>query len=126
MGYYIHHAIIVSCRDHARHMLVEAHQGATDRFDGMVSPLVQSPIGSMSSFFIAPDGSKEKWDESDVYDAKRESFMNFLDTFAYEDGSNEIEYAEVFYGTEDGTAGVKRHNSWGKTEGDANAQIWRV
>ncbi|MDA8119998.1 MAG: hypothetical protein M0Z85_08130 [Gammaproteobacteria bacterium] len=114
MGYYVHHAIVVTCRDHARQMLIEAHERAVAIFGEMVSPIVPSPIGMMSSFFVAPDGSKEGWSESDEYDAKRETFANFLDAFAYEDGSNEIEYAEIFYGTEDGTAGVKRHNSWGR------------
>jgi len=96
MGYMCHHAIVVSSFDSA--ILDAAHKQAKEMFeDELVSGIVPGLRNGYSSFFIAPDGSKEGWDESDRCDAAREAFVNYLRSQAYGDGSSPIDYVEVAF-----------------------------
>lgn len=61
------------------------------------------------SIVIFPDGSKEGWEMSDEWDRIRMKFMDKLDSFAYEDGSNPWNYVEVGYG-EYGQAVIRGNN----------------
>jgi hypothetical protein len=83
MGYMRHHAIICSgpapIKDEgapwissiAEYVtsLQRAHDKATAIFGDTVSPIVISPVNGIGSFFIAPDGSNEGWEDSDAGDA---------------------------------------------------------
>ena len=65
MGYDRHHAIVVTGFDslYKSHDLEIIRQKAIEFFGPkMVSETLVSPMNSLSSFFVAPDGSKEVWD----------------------------------------------------------------
>lgn len=95
MGWIVHDAIIVTSWDSKK--LNEAHSVAVGLMPH-VSGIVHSGINGYASFLIAPDGSKEGWAESDTGDAARAAFLEWLNTQAYEDGSNSLTYAAVRYG----------------------------
>lgn len=48
------------------------------RLDLTVSDIIDSPTNMFSSFFVAPDGSKEGWESSDQGDLARQAFYAFL------------------------------------------------
>lgn len=118
MGYIRYHALIITDSGYpeSKKLIKKVHRMSKDKaIDYMgtskiVSPLVYSPINGHISFFIAPDGSKEGWESSELGDNMRDSIIDFIDSLKYEDGSSCIRYTEVFYGDEDGESKVERHN----------------
>lgn len=121
MGYMRHHAIVVTSYDEDR--IVRAHEEAHALFDAedyagrqvaQVGPLTDASVNCFQSFLVAPDGSKEGWDESDRGDAAREAFVAWLDAQRYSDNSSSIDWVEVQYGDE---------NHETKVVNDSHAQI---
>jgi len=118
MGYMRHHALVITGSDYpeSKKIIRKVHRMSKDRAidyvgtSKIVSPLMYSPLNGYLSFFIAPDGSKEGWQESELGDSMRDSIIDFIDSFTYEDGSLCINYTEVFYGDEEGRSEVERHN----------------
>lgn len=109
MGYMRHHAIIMTSFDDV--LIKEARDKANKLFsEGMVSELLMSPVNGYCSFFIAPDGSKEGWNESDEGDDAREEFKTWLLSKRYEDNSSPIDWAEVQYGDEDRVTKIVTHS----------------
>lgn len=107
MGYIKHHTIIVTTYGE---YVETAHDKAIELFDGLTSNIVKGKINGYSSFFIAPDGSKEGWDESNKFDELRKTFIDWVNEQAYEDGSNSIAFAEIFYGEDNGYCKIENHN----------------
>lgn len=104
MGYIKHHAIIVSA-GRATH-IEKSHQRAIDMFGkSMISELVHSPTNAYVSFFIAPDGSKEGWGDSDTGDEQRAEYIKYLSMC-----EGYVDYVELFYGDDEGEAGIVNHN----------------
>lgn len=99
MGYIKHNAIIVTDAGYpeAKKKLDLTHKKAEELFGDLVSPMIKSKINENHSFFIAPDGSKEYWDLSDEHDSKRKVLANFINSLAYDDGSNAIKFVDVSY-----------------------------
>lgn len=108
MGYIRHHAIIVSSY-HDKY-IKPVHEKAVEIFGTEVSGIVESGINGYCSFFVAPDGSKEGWADSDKGDERRNLFIDHIESLKYEDGGNSIAYSELFYGDDDGESMVTRHN----------------
>lgn len=109
MGYMKHHAIVVSSYDNK--LLTKAHAKANEIFENkLISNIVDGIINDYQSFFVAPDGSKEGWDESDEHDKKRTKLIEWIDLQAFEDKSNAIDYSELFLGEDNGHSKVERHN----------------
>jgi len=99
MGYMKHHSIIVTAWDEDK--IKEAHNKAMELFDNkLISELVDGVTNSYKSFFIAPDGSKEGWTESIVYDGARGKFLNWLWKQNYDDGSNIFAWVIVSFDEE--------------------------
>ena len=102
MGYIAHRTIIVTSFDitwDEPKLAETARKKAIEIFgEGLVSDMVDSVINGYKSFFVAPDGSKEGWPESDEGDVKREEFKKWLREQAYDDGSNHYDWAEFRYG----------------------------
>lgn len=98
MGYMRHHAIVVTSFSVER--IAPAHTQAKSLFS-QVSEIIQSPINGYWSFLVAPDGSKEGWQESADGDASRDTFVSWLEAQRYEDGSSPLDWAEVQYGDDD-------------------------
>ncbi len=108
MGYIKHHAIIVT--GWKGEALEDAHKRAKAVFGDMVSPLVKSATNGYISFFIAPDGSKEGWEQSNTSDRERESFINWLEDYMRDDKAGCLSYVELFYGEDNGEADIVKHN----------------
>jgi hypothetical protein len=102
MGYMRHHAIVVTTWN--RQQAERAHAKATEL--GMqVSEIITSHTNAQESFFVAPDGSKEGWSESDTGDQRRDAFIEFLrnDPDAY------CHFAEVELDSDGDAARLGRH-----------------
>lgn len=108
MGYIRHHSIVVTSWDDVKFNKI--YIKARSIFGSLVSDIIQSNINGYKSFFIAPDGSKEGWEESNTGDIKRNTFIKNIDKFKYCDGSNSIRYCELFYGDDEGKSEIVRHN----------------
>jgi hypothetical protein len=100
MGYMRHHSIIVTGYDQS---VIKAHDKAIELFGPpLVSEMVRSVTNCYESFFVAPDGSKEGWEESDSGDKKRAELIEYLKSQAYDDGSSSLDWCEIQYGDEEG------------------------
>ncbi len=107
MGYFIHHTIAVTSSD--RPLLTEAQAFAVG-IGAHVSEIVAGGTNGSISFLVAPDGSKEGWEESDAGDVRREALKNWLRARAYEDGSTSLKWFEVEH-PEDGAPRVIDHQN---------------
>lgn len=128
MGYIKHHTIVVTCWDKAH--LKAAQKQAKKIFkkafknngilvsgDKLISNIVPGLANAQDSFFIAPDGSKEGWDTSDIGNDARAEFLAWL--FANDD--NYCKYIEVCFGGDDSADDITRSNGidrGGDEEGD--------
>lgn len=111
MGYIKHHAIIVTSWQNEK--IKEAHQKAKEIFernfiaDGngskLISDILKGVINDQSSFFIAPDGSKEGWPTSDNGDNARKEFLDWL-----QKDKNDCDYVELMFGGDDEEESVVR------------------
>jgi hypothetical protein len=92
-----HHAIVVTSG--IRELLDEAHEKAT-ALGCVVTSIADSRVNGYRSFLIAPDGSKEGWEESEVGDAQREQWVKWAHSKAYDDKSNSLSFIEVMFADE--------------------------
>ena len=106
MGHMRHHAIIVSSCFGGT--IQEVHGAARFLFKKNVTDLTEPVVNGYRSFLIAPDGSKEGWDESEEGNKKRDEFIEHLKTYCYEDGSSPLDWAEVQFGDGDGENKILR------------------
>jgi len=60
--------------------------------------ILPSIVNGKQTVFLAPDGSKKGWEESDRGKLLRDEFIKQLKTFDYDDGSNPFDFVEVGYG----------------------------
>lgn len=96
MGYHIHHTIVVT--SFQSDAISEAHRLAVETFgaSSIVSPLCAGLTNGYQSFMIAPDGSKEGWQQSDDMDAARAAFRFALRRL--EERSLWVDWVEVSFG----------------------------
>jgi hypothetical protein len=99
MGMFKHHTIIVT--GWSRKATKRARRRARRLFYELVSKIVESPLNGFWTFIIAPDGSKEEWDESFAYDRRRAAYVAWLSRHAH-DGSSLLDWVEIQYGDEYG------------------------
>jgi hypothetical protein len=107
MGYNIHHTISVT--SWSKELLHEAHDFAVST-GAQVSDVVDSEINGVFSFFVAPDGSKEGWETSDLGDKRRKQIKTWLRERCYADGSTSLKWFEVEH-PEDGAPRVIDHQN---------------
>ena len=100
MGYMVHHAIIVTGSDY-KDAVTKAHAIAEGVFGESVTPIVAS-INGYRSFMVAPDGSKEGWDESAAGDLRRREFVDYLKKQRHGDLSSPLDWVVVQYGDDNG------------------------
>jgi hypothetical protein len=75
MGHMRHHAIIVTSGE--EDLLRVAHAKASEL--GMtVTPITARVMNRYRSFLVAPDGSKEGWEDSNAGDARRAELVGWL------------------------------------------------
>lgn len=108
MGYTKHHAIVVTSFDNA--LINKAHEQARLIFGSQATNIIIAPCNGYASFFIGPDGSNDGWNESHEGDNRRAAFIEWVTQQAYDDGSNAISYAELFYGDGNKESEVVKHN----------------
>jgi len=120
MGYIKHHAIVVTGDEWDAPMrspdIRDAHQMAT-QLQLVVTPIVAGPMNATASFLVAPDGSKEGWDTSDLFDDRREQFIDWL-----RENPGWFEWAEVVLGPDDCAAFITRH-AWQETADETQGTI---
>lgn len=99
MGYIRHNAIVVTGGGYpeADEKFYKAHKKAKELFDSLVSEVIEGLTNGYKSFFIAPEGSKEGWSLSDIYDLKRHEIASFIDLQAYSDGSNPTKFVDLAF-----------------------------
>jgi len=114
MGYMRHHAIVVTSWNND--LIKEAHEKAKGLCSS-VSNITEVVINGYSSFFVAPDGSKEWWEDSDKGDCARNSFVEWLNSKRYEDGPS-LAWVEVQYGDDEGETKIIRHSDEALQEGE--------
>ena len=102
MGYFNHHAIVVLCFDSSEKE-TKIHKKAKEIFGDLCSELIGPVTNGYTSFFIAPDGSKEGWNMSNEHDEKREEFAHWAQNF--DDYSDVVEIH--FGGDEPDINGIK-------------------
>jgi hypothetical protein len=106
MGYMRHHAIVVtSWKDD---VLEAAHVRALEIFKH-VAPVTPAVINGYRTFLVAPDGSKEGWDESDAGDIARGQFIDWLNAQRYGDGSSYLQWVEVQFGDDNRETRIVHH-----------------
>lgn len=108
MGYMRHHAIVVT--SWKKELIQEAHDKAKEIFNGTATEILQSTMNGYLSFFIATDGSKEGWNDSNLGDLRRKRFINWCKKQVHEDGSSSLNWAELFYGDDEDKARIVNHN----------------
>ena len=109
MGYMRDHAIVVTCFE--EELLLTARRKAIALFGvGQVSAILKALVNDYTSFCVGPDGSKEGWAESDEGDAKRASFVEWLDQQRETDGSSALRWVVVQYGDDEGVSFVVTHS----------------
>lgn len=90
-----HHAIVITTWN--EELLEQAHARAAEL--GMsVSSITGEVVNGYRSFLVAPDGSKEGWEESDNGDARRAEYVKWLDAQRYEDRSTSLSWVVVQFG----------------------------
>jgi hypothetical protein len=118
MGYIKHNAIIVTGWQEDK--VLEARNKAIEIFEEyfgeepelkpygsrLIGEIIPSLTNGQSSFFIAPDGSKEGWETSQNGDMAREKFCEWL----YSEQDNYCDYIEVRFGGDDDHEMIVRSN----------------
>ena len=99
MGYMRDNAIIVT--GYYGEYIDNAHKRAKKIFGEQVSEITPEATNGARSFFVAPDGSKEGWKESNIGDENREAFVKYLENRRYSDGSSPLNLVEVQYGDDE-------------------------
>ena len=107
MGYLLHKAMIVNGWD--GDAVAKAHEAVVAIYSEggqlrLVSPVIPHVCNGGASFFIAPDGSKEGWSESNLGDELRESAKVALNAV------NLVDWCEVMCGGDDGQCAILSHN----------------
>ena len=110
MGTIRHHAIVVT--SYNKDSLAEARAQAdtlfgsaqanalTGRHLASISEITKATANSYGSFLIAPDGSNEWWDHSDLADAARREYITYLNGTRNGDPSlsGDLGWVEAQYG----------------------------
>jgi hypothetical protein len=110
MGYMRHHAIVVTgprksydpefTNIHSVQKEIAAIAGK-DGYAFLVSDVIESATNGYGSILIAPDGSKEGWEQSAQGDGLRNKIVAYLDSLRYGDGSTSFDYVEVQFGDDE-------------------------
>jgi len=90
MGFIRHDAIIVTA-GHA--IYIEEAKNKAEEIGLEASRIVESPMNGYLSFLIAPDGSKEGWEDSNEGDAMRDEWIAWA-----KDHGDGICWGHVSYG----------------------------
>lgn len=79
--------------------------------------LVESMYNGFFSFMVAPDGSYQGYEITQVYERSRYDFIAWMRSQAFEDGSSALHWVEVRYSPDTEQAEVERHQWDGNAMG---------
>lgn len=97
MGTICHHAIVVTTW--SKGYAQKAHEEAVKCCGAkLVTALTSEATNGYRSFMIAPDGSKEGWEESNHGEAQRSAFIAWLEGQRWRDGSTPYSWVLIEYG----------------------------
>lgn len=88
-----HHTISVTST--SMEILKEAHEKSKELFPHLVTDIISSHYNHVATFFVAPDGGKERKKVSNEHDRLRNEFIMKLESMKQE--GKEIHYCEVGY-----------------------------
>lgn len=106
MGYIKHNAMVVTSW---KPELIEQARAKAEELGMVVSASVKSRVNGYAHIIVAPDGSKEGWEDSAAGDAQRAAMRAWLNSQRYDDGSSALEWCEVAYGSDDQAAEIVTH-----------------
>lgn len=106
MGYIKHHCIVVTSFDKEA---LQRARGKAILAKLPVSNIVISYINDYHSFFIAPDGSKEGWMESEEGELRRAKFIEWLKFQRYDDNSSPYDWFMASYSSDDRKVEIVEH-----------------
>jgi hypothetical protein len=72
------------------------------------------------TLLVCPDGYPLGWDERASFDARRDTFMDYLNGVRYEDGSSCLSWVAMAYGSHDENAEITAH-TWQRLEAQPSA-----
>lgn len=93
MGYMRHHTIVVSTWNKVH---IEAVHRIAEELKMSVSKIVPSGMNNELSFFVAPDGFNEGWEDSDIGDTRRATFKAWMKNSKFY-----LKWVEVQYGDDE-------------------------
>lgn len=73
----------------------------------VISPIIQGVANGQCSFLIAPDGSKEGWEPSDLSNQAREEFLEWL---KLDEDELYCEYIHIRFGGDDSSENILSSN----------------
>ena len=106
MGYIRHNAIVVTSWN------TDAIEAAACRARNIGLTVIgpsAALINGYRTLLVCPDGSKEGWEESDHGDKSRADFRDWMNQQRYGDGSTNLHWVEVAYGSDDANATIEAH-----------------
>jgi hypothetical protein len=110
MGYIKHHAIVVTSWDFNTICEVATDANKLFRSVAPVSGLLGPGVNGYYTLCIAPDGSKEDWDDSAKGDVARNLFMDSLEK------RSQVSWVLLSFGDEQGPAKIIREDGYDENE----------
>lgn len=98
MGIENNEAVIATTWNAEAMQKVKDWVGLLAEVDRPLFAFVPSKVNSKETLFMGPDGSKKGWADSQHGEKLRNTLIELLETFNYEDGSNPFDWVEVGYG----------------------------
>ena len=111
-----HHAILITAHDlkllqEVKAAIVSMIKQNIEASNGikLLGEITESLINNFYSFIVFPDGSKEGHETSDDGDILRKKITDYLELHNKTTKENPVNFIEVYFGSDDGTAGVLNH-----------------
>ncbi len=98
MGIYNNEVVIATCE--IPELILELEAWISNLPDRERQRFVSAPsvVNGFKTFVLVPDGSKKGWVTAEEGEILRNKFVEKLEQFAYDDGSNNCKWVEVGYG----------------------------
>lgn len=98
MGMINHNAVLATCCIDSEFDKAAAWVAALPDADRARFIVAAAVMNHYQTIILPPDGSKERWKESDDGDRLRAAFIAMLKSLEYSDGSNAFDWIEIGYG----------------------------
>lgn len=106
MGYMRHDAIVVTSWNSEA---IEEAASVARKLGLQVLGPSDCAMNLTRTLLVCPDGSKEGWEESDAFDAKRSEYIEYLNSVRYDDNSSSLSWVALSYSSDDRDAKITAH-----------------